>query len=60
MKRMLFAFVLLVLLLFGQKALKAQEAIPTDKIVFAPSLKHAQMEAKERNCPIFAFIHTPD
>ena len=56
MKQTLNIVVLIFLLLFFGASAFAQDAIPKDKIVFAPSLEHAQLEAKERNCPILAII----
>ena len=57
MKNWLLYSLLIFCLLALTTPVYAQDAIPKDEIVFAASMEHAKMEAKERNCPIFAFIH---
>ena len=52
--------IVLIATIFISSTAFAYERIPTDKVIFAASLKDAKIEAKERNCPIFVFIHEGD
>ena len=59
MKKATYFIALIAVVLLTSSAF-AYERIPTDKVIFAASLKDAKIEAKERNCPIFVFIHEGD
>ena len=59
MRKATIVFALIATILISSSAF-AHERIPTDKVIFAASLKDAKIEAKERNCPIFVFIHEGD
>ncbi len=59
MNKATYLIVLIALVLMSSSAF-AYERIPNDKVIFAASLTDAKLEAKERNCPIFVFIHEGD
>ena len=59
MSKATYMFVLIAIMLISSSVF-AYERIPSDKVIFAASLKDAKIDAKDRNCPLLGFIHEGD